>query len=161
IVTRPPGYLIRVEPDELDLVRFERLSDEGTAESLHAALEVWRGPALADLAYESFARDEASRLEELRLVVQERRVEAHLGSGPAADTGPELEQLIGEHPRQERLREQHMLALSRSGRQAEALTAYKAARSTLVEELGLEPGPKLQELERAMLRQDPSLDLVR
>jgi len=161
IVTRPPGYLIRVEPDELDLVRFERLSDEGTAESLHAALEVWRGPALADLAYESFARDEASRLEELRLVVQERRIEADLESGHAAELVPELEQLIAEHPLQERLREQHMLALYRSGRQAEALTAYKAARSTLVEELGLEPGPKLQELERAMLRQDPSLDLVR
>jgi DNA-binding SARP family transcriptional activator len=161
IVTRPPGYLIRVAPEELDLARFERLSDEGTAESLRAALELWRGPALADLAYESFARDEAGRLEELRLVVQERRIEADLDSGRDTELVAELERLIAEHPLRERLRGQLMLALYRSGRQAEALIAYRAARSTLVEELGLEPGAELQELERAMLRQDPSLDLMR
>jgi DNA-binding SARP family transcriptional activator len=161
IVTRPPGYLIRIEPEELDLARFERLSEEGTVESLHAALELWRGPALADLADESFARDEASRLEELRLVVQERRIEADLESGGTAELVAELEQLVAEHPLRERLRGQLMIALYRSGRQAEALTAYQAARSTLVEELGLEPGLELQELERAILRQDPSLDLVR
>jgi DNA-binding SARP family transcriptional activator len=161
IITRPPGYVIRVESDELDLARFERLSQEGSAESLHAALELWRGPALADLAYESFARDEASRLEELRLVVQERRIEADLESGRAAELVSELERLIAEHPLRERLRAQLMIALYRSGRQAEGLAAYQAARSALVEELGIEPGPELQELERAMLRQDRSLDLVR
>src|SRR5262245_30293906 len=97
IVTRPPGYLIRVEPDELDLTRFERLSQEGSVESLHAALELWRGPALADLAYQSFAQDEASRLEELRLVVQERRIDADLEAGRAADLVSELERLTGGH----------------------------------------------------------------
>ncbi len=161
IVTRPPGYLIRVEPEELDLTRFERLSQDGSGESLHAALELWRGPALADLAYESFAREEASRLEELRLHVQERRIDADLEGGRTAELVSELERLIAEHPLRERLRGQLMLALYRSGRQAEALAAYQAARSTLVEELGIEPGPELQELERAMLRQDPSLDVVR
>src|SRR5262245_49583876 len=154
IVTRPPGYLIRVEPEELDLARFERLSQEGTVESLHAALELWRGPALADLAFESFAREEASRLEELRLVVHERRIDADLESGRAADLVSELERLIADHPLRERLRGQLILALYRSRRQAEALNAYQAARSTLVEELGIEPGPELQELERAVLRQD-------
>jgi DNA-binding SARP family transcriptional activator len=161
IVTRAPGYMIRVERDELDLARFERLSQEGSAESLHAALELWRGPALADLEYESFAREEASRLEELRLVVHERRIEADLEGGRTAELVSELERLIAVHPLRERLRGQLMLALYRSGRQAEALAAYQAARSALVEELGIEPGPELQELERAMLRQDRSLDVVR
>lgn len=160
IVTRAPGYMIRVEPDELDLARFERLSQDGSAESLHAALELWRGPALADLAYESFARDEASRLEELRLVVQERRIDADLEGGRTAELVSELERLVAEHPLRERLRGQLMLALYRSGRQAEALAAYQAARSALVEELGIEPGPELQKLERAMLQQDPNLELV-
>ena len=160
IVTRPPGYLIRVDPEELDLARFERLVDEGSAQSLHEALALWRGPALADLAYESFAREEAARLEELRLAAQERRVDADLERGRSAEVVTELEQLIAQHPLRERLRGQLMLALYRSGRQAEALAAYQAARSTLVDELGIEPGPALQELERAILRQDPSLDLA-
>jgi DNA-binding SARP family transcriptional activator len=161
IVTRPPGYVIRVEPDELDLARFERLSQDGSAESLRAALELWRGPALADLAFEAFAREEAARLEELRLVVHERRIDADLEAGRAAEIVSELERLIAEHPLRERLRGQLMLALYRSGRQAEALSVYQATRATLVEELGIEPGPELQELERAMLRQDPQLDLAR
>ena len=161
IVTRPPGYLIRVEPEELDLARFEQLAQEGSAESLHAALELWRGPALADLTFESFAREEATRLEELRLVAQERRIDADLEAGRTAELVSELERLIAEHPLRERLRGQLMLALYRSGRQAEALSAYQAARSTLVDELGIDPGPELQELERAMLRQDPALDLAR
>jgi DNA-binding SARP family transcriptional activator len=161
IVTRAPGYMIRVERDELDLARFEQISQDGSAESLHAALELWRGPALADLAYESFAQDEASRLEELRLAVQERRIDADLEAGRAAELVGELERLVAEHPLRERLRGQLMLALYRSGRQAEALAAYKAARSALVEELGIDPGLELQKLERAMLQQDPSLDLVR
>jgi DNA-binding SARP family transcriptional activator len=160
IVTQPPGYLIRVEDDELDLARFEQLSREGTVESLRDALELWRGPALADLAFELFARDEASRLEELRLVVHERRIDADLESGRAAELVPELERLIAEHPLREGLRGRMMLALYRSGRQAEALSAYQAARSALVEKLGIEPGPELQGLERAMLRQDPALDLA-
>jgi DNA-binding SARP family transcriptional activator len=161
IVTRPPGYLIRIEPEELDLARFERLSQEGTGESLHAALELWRGPALADLAFEAFARDEATRLEELRLVVHERRIDGDLEAGRAAEIVSELKRLIAEHPLRERLRRQLMLALYRSGRQAEALGVYQATRATLVDELGIEPGPELQELERAMLRQDPELDLAR
>ena len=151
IVTRAPGYMIRVEHDELDLARFEQLSQDGSAESLHAALELWRGPALADLAYESFAREEASRLEELRLVVQERRIDADLETGRTAELVSELERLVKEHPLREQLRGQLMLALYRSGRQAEALAAYQAVRSALVEELGIEPGAELQQLERAML----------
>jgi DNA-binding SARP family transcriptional activator len=160
IVTRPPGYFIRVEAEELDLERFERLAAEDSAQALHQALELWRGPALADLAYESFAQEETARLEELRLAVQERRIDADLESGRSGELVGELEQLIAQHPLRERLRGQLMLALYRSGRQAEALAAYQAARSALVEELGIEPAPALQELERAMLRQDPSLDLA-
>ena len=160
IVTRTPGYLIRIGPEELDLSRFERLVEDGTAEALHEALSLWRGPALGDLAYESFAREEAARLEELRLAAQERRIDADLDGGSSAELVAEIEQLTAEYPLRERLRGQLMLALYRSGRQAEALAAYQAARSTLVEELGIEPGPALQELERAMLRQDPSLDLA-
>jgi DNA-binding SARP family transcriptional activator len=161
IVTRPPGYFIRVEPEELDLERFERLAADDSARALHRALELWRGPALADLAYESFAQEETARLEELRLAVQERRIDADLESGHSAELTGELEQLIAQHPLRERLRGQLMLALYRSGRQAEALAAYQAARSALVDELGIEPGPELQKLERAMLQQDPDLDLVR
>jgi DNA-binding SARP family transcriptional activator len=161
IATRPPGYAIRVEADELDLVRFERLAEEGTAPSLREALALWRGPALADLAYESFAREEAARLEELRLAVHERRVDADLEDGRSAELVPELERLIEQYPLRERLRGQLMLALYRSGRQADALSAYQAARSTLVDELGIDPGPALQELERAMLRHDPSLELAK
>src|SRR5262249_33284053 len=119
IVTRPPGYLIRIEPEELDLARFERLSQDGSAESLPGALELWRGPAVADLAYEAFARDEASRLEELRVVVQERRIDADLANGRSAELVSELERLVAEHPLRERLRGQLMLALYRSGRQAD------------------------------------------
>src|SRR5262249_35988717 len=161
IVTRPPGYLIRVDPDELDLARFERLAHDGTAGSLRDALALWRGAPLADLASESFAREEAARLEELRLAVQERRIDADLEHGRSAELVPELERLISGNPLRERLRGQLMLALYRSGRQADALSAYQQARSTLVDELGIEPGPALQALERAMLRQDPSLDLPR
>src|SRR6185436_3463165 len=134
------------------------LSQDGSADSLHAALELWRGPALADLAYESFAREEASRLEELRLAVQERRIDADLEGGRSAELVTELEGLIAEHPLRERLRGQLMLALYRSGRQAEALAAYQDARRALVGELGIEPGRDLRDLEQAILRQDPRLD---
>ena len=157
IVSRPPGYAIRVEQGELDLERFESLLEQGSVEALHEALALWRGPALADFVYEPFAREEILRLEELRLVAHERRVEADLERGRSSELVAELEQLIGVHPLRERLRGHLMLALYRSGRQAEALAVYQNTRKTLVEELGIEPGPALQELERAILRQDPAL----
>jgi DNA-binding SARP family transcriptional activator len=157
IVTRAPGYLIRVDPDELDLERFERLVAENDADSLREALALWRGQALADIAYEPFAQAEIQRLEELRLAALERRIQADVEAGRHGAVVGELERLVAEQPLRERLRSLLMLALYRSGRQADALAAYQAARATLVDELGLEPGPALQELERAILRQDPSL----
>jgi DNA-binding SARP family transcriptional activator len=158
IVTRPPGYAIRIEQNELDLEHFELLLERGDAEALHEALALWRGPALADFVYEPFASEEIARLEELRLVAHERRVEADLERGRSAELVAELEQLIAVHPLRERLRGQLMLALYRSGRQAEALAVYQDTRKTLVEELGIEPGPALQELERSILQQDPALE---
>jgi len=158
IVTRPPGYAIRIAGGELDLQEFELLLERGNAEALHEALALWRGPPLADFVYEPFAREEIVRLEELRLDAHERRVEADLARGRGAELVAELEQLIAAHPLRERLRGQLMLALYRSGRQAEALAVYQDARRTLVDELGIEPGPPLQELERAILRQDPTLN---
>jgi DNA-binding SARP family transcriptional activator len=160
IVTQPPGYAIRVEPDELDLARFERLLEEGGGDRAREALALWRGPALADFAYEEFAQAEAARLEELRLAALERRIDADLGVGHHAELVGELEKLIAEHPLREKLRGQLMLALYRSGRQAEALDAYHTTRRTLVDELGIVPSPALQKLEQAMLRQDPELDLA-
>ena len=157
IVTRPPGYMILVRPGELDLERFEALLAQDDAGAVREALALWRGPALADLAFEPFALAEAARLEELRLAALERRVELDLADGRGAELVGELEGLVAEHPLRERLRGQLMLALYRSGRQADALAAYQAARATLVESLGLEPGPALQALERAILRQDASL----
>jgi DNA-binding SARP family transcriptional activator len=157
IVTRAPGYLVRVEPGELDLERFEALLERDDSEALREALALWRGPALADLAFEPFAQAETSRLEELRLAALERRIELDLEAGNAGELAGELEALIAEHPLRERLRGQLMLALYRSGRQAEALAAYRAARATLVEGLGIEPSPALQELERRILRHDPAL----
>ena len=164
----PPGYLIRAGPEELDLLRFERLVEEGrralaggeaetAAARLHEALGLWRGPALADFAYEEFASVESARLEELRLAAIEDRVDADLALGEHAALTGELQALVTEHPLRERLRGQLMLALYRSGRQAEALETFQAGRRELVEELGLEPSAALRELERAMLRQDPGL----
>jgi DNA-binding SARP family transcriptional activator len=158
IVTRPPGYAVRVEPDELDLALFERLLEEGGGERVREALGLWRGPPLADFAYEEFAQAEAARLEELRLAALEQRIDADLALGRHAELVGELEQLIVQHPLRERPRGQLMLALYRSGRQAEALEAYQAMRRAFVDELGIEPGPALQELERAMLRHDRALD---
>jgi DNA-binding SARP family transcriptional activator len=163
LVTRPPGYLLRVETGELDLDRFRRLVEEArvskpdeVAELLHEALALWRGDPLADLAGESVGAA-AAHLAELRLEALESRIDAHLALGRHANLVPELEALIGEHPFRERLRGQLMLALYRSGRQAGALEAYSVARTTLVEELGAEPGPPLQELQRAILRQDAKI----
>jgi DNA-binding SARP family transcriptional activator len=153
--TRPPGYLLRVEDDELDLGRFRRLREEG---KLGEALTLWRGPPLSDLADERFAQTEIARLEELRLASIEERIEQDLAEGREVELVGELEALVAEHPLRERLRAQLMLALYRSRRQAEALEAYQAARRTLVEELGIEPSPDLHELERRILRQDASLE---
>ena len=168
IVTRPPGYALELDRGSVDLDVFARLADEArealqvgsteTAEaSLREALALWRGPALADFVYEPFAQNEIARLEELRTVVLEERIDADLALGRHAELVSELEALVQAHPLRERPRGQLMLALYRSGRQADALAAYRAARETLLDELGLDPGPELKELEAAILRQDESL----
>lgn len=165
---RPPGYLLRIEPGELDLDRFEHLLRSGretlassdanaAAQLFREALAVWRGSALADLQYESFAREAVERLEERRLQALEERVEAELRLGCSDELVPELEGLVREHPFRERLLGQLMLALYRAGRQAEALAAFQAGRRRFAEELGLEPGPALQGLQSAILAHDPQL----
>ena len=168
IVTRPPGYELRIDETQLDLHRFERLVAEARAETepaaaagqLRDALALWRGPPLADLAYESFTQAEIARLEELRQTTLEYRIEADLALGRHDDLIGELEGLTANQPLRERLRAQLMVALYRSGRQAEALEVYADARRTLVEELGIEPGRPLRELHQAILEQDPGLELV-
>jgi DNA-binding SARP family transcriptional activator/WD40 repeat protein len=168
VVTRERGYQLRLDPERLDSQRFERLVGEGRRElaagrpgraatALAEALSLWRGPPLADLAYEPFAQREIARLEDLRVAALEQLIEAKLALGRHAELVGQLETLIAEHPYRERLRVQLMLALYRCDRQAEALQAYQDARRTLVEELGIEPGERLRELERAILAQDPSL----
>ena len=168
IVTRGGGYLLRVEPEELDLARFERLLEDGggalargapeqALALLREALSLWRGPPLADFAYESFAQSEIARLEELHLSAVELRIEAELALGRHARLIGELETLVERHPFREHLYAQLMLALYRSGRQAEALETYQQARRTLVDELGIEPSEELGELERAILNHDASL----
>jgi len=166
LVTRPSGYELRVHSDELDLACFERLVAEGrrpqpdlAAEKLRAALSLWRGPPLADFRYEPWAQAEITRLEEMRLAALEERIDAELALGRQADVVGELEALLTHHPLRERLRAQLMLALYRSGRQADALAAYQEARRALVEELGIEPGRKLRELHQGILQQDLRLDL--
>ena len=169
IITQPPGYILRAGPDELDLARFERLTAEAeaarldgdprrAAELLREALDLWDGTALADLAFETFAQAEIARLEALRLVAIEDRIDAELELGRHAHLVGELEGLVAEHPLRERLRCLLILALYRSGRQAEALDAYNEAKRTLLDELGIEPSPALARLERAILVQDPALD---
>ena len=128
------------------------------ARTLREALRLWRGPALADLQHEPFAQAETRRLEELRLVALERRIDADVALGRRAELVPELETLSREHPYRESFRAQLMLALYRSGRQAEALDVYRETRRLLVDELGIEPGPALQQLEQSILQQDPGLD---
>jgi predicted ATPase/DNA-binding SARP family transcriptional activator len=156
IETVGDGYRLRVEPGELDLERFHGLLRVDPA----AALTLWRGPALAGVEA-PFARAEAAGLEELRLAAVEARIEAELGSGAHELLVPELERLIADNPYRERLRGQLMVALYRAGRQAEALDAYQEARRVLVDELGIEPSPRLQELEGQILRQDPALSPAR
>lgn len=157
LLTRDPGYLLRVELGELDLQRFEQLAREGRGEE---ALTLWRGPALLNLRDERFADDARRRLEDQRLAVLEDRIDHDLAAGRHAELVAELEQLVEENPLRERLQGQLMLALYGTGRQGDALDAYRRARRTLSEELGLEPGPRLQELERKILNQDPELALT-
>ncbi len=167
--TAAPGYRLVVEPEAVDLFEFMRLSEEGrtalgagdapgAADALEAALALWRGAPLADFAWEPFAQTEIVRLEELRLAALEDRIEADLSLGRHGQLIAELERLVAEHPLRERLRGQLMLALYRSGRQADALAVYQRARRTMVDELGIEPGESLRRLERSILAHDPSLN---
>jgi DNA-binding SARP family transcriptional activator len=165
LVTKPPGYQLRIAPEQLDLERFTRLVEESRGEppaeraaKLRRALALWRGRPLADLGFEAFAQQEIGRLEELRLAALEDRVDAELEAGRHSDLIGELEAFADEHPLRERLRSQLMLALYRSGRQAEALQIYHDTRRVLVDELGIEPSPSLQQLHGSILRQDPRLE---
>jgi DNA-binding SARP family transcriptional activator/tetratricopeptide (TPR) repeat protein len=165
LVTRPPGYLLELDAEALDLQRFERLVeaarsvDPARASSLLGeALGLWRGPPLAEFGDEPFARAEAGRLEGLRLAALEERIEADLALGRHAELIGELEALTAEHPHRERVRGQLMLALYRSGRQTEALEEYRHARAAL-DEVGIEPGVGLRQLEKQILGQDAALDL--
>src|SRR3954452_8141922 len=168
LVTQPPGYALHLDGDAVDVHRFERLLDEGraalaagaadvAAAKLRAGLALWRGAPLGDLAFESFAQPLVARLEELRLDALETRIDADLATGATGLVG-ELEALVREHPLRERLRGQLMLALYRAGRQPDALEAYRDARRTLVDELGIEPGPALRRLHAAILAQDGALE---
>jgi len=168
LITTAPGYMLRVFPAELDVSQFEQLIFEGrdvlasgaaaeAVQLLDQALTLWRGPPLTDFRYEPFAQAEMARLEELKLACLEERNEANLALGSAGALTAELGRMVSEHPLRERLRGQLMLALYRSGRQAEALEAYRQFRSTLREELGLEPSSALRELHEAILRHDPVL----
>ena len=169
LVTQGRGYLLRVEPGELDLERFQAVLEAGrrelasgdperAADMLRAGLELWRGPALADFAYEAFAQAPIAQLEELRLGAVEDRVEADLALRRHQQLVGELTALVKQNPLRERMRTQLMLALYRCGRQAEALDVYQEYRRALAEELGLDPSPRLQQLEAAILARDPSLD---
>jgi DNA-binding SARP family transcriptional activator/streptogramin lyase len=161
LLTRPPGYFLRVEPGELDLERFEVLTERGRADGdptlLREALELWRGEPLADLRDEPFAQRASLQLEEARLATREDRLDADLAAGRDAELVPELEGLLAEHPFDERLYRQLMLALYRAGRPGNALDVYQRARKTFDEQLGLQPGPELEELQRQILNQDDRL----
>lgn len=170
VITRDGGYALRVRPGELDLDQYERFVDAARAAraagdladasaGYHAGLALWRGSALADLDFAPTIHTESGRLEEHRLAVVEERIEVDLDLGRHRDLIGELEALVRRHPLRERPRALLMLALYRCGRQAEALSAYRDARRFFVDELGLEPSAELQELERAILRHDPSLEL--
>ena len=168
LVTQGQGYALALEPDQLDADRFERLAAKGrealgrgdarTARALlEAAIALWRGPALADFVYESFAQSEIARLDEVRMGALEARIEADLDLGQHVALVPELEALVHDHPLRERLYEQLMIALYRSGRQVDALERYQRARRKLVDEFGIEPGPRLKEVQQAVLAQDATL----
>ncbi len=165
LLTRAPGYVLRVDGDELDLARFERLVLEArevapvaAAAKLREALALWRGTPLADVADEDFAAAEVARLEELRIVALEERIGADLALGRHGELVPDLEALVAAHPYRERLHAQLMVALYRSGRQADALERFQVLRRLLAEELGLEPNEDLKQLQKSILDHDPSLD---
>jgi DNA-binding SARP family transcriptional activator len=162
--TKPPGYRLNLRPGELDLDRFRALVEEaktgGSQEKsakLREALALWRGPPLADFTFEAFAQPQIVHLEELRLATLEERVQADLETARHSELVGELEALVEQHPVRERLRGQYLLALYRSGRQAEALQAYQDGRRILVEQLGIEPSRELQQLHSAILRQEAGL----
>ncbi len=168
IEKRAPGYLLRVDPGELDLDRFEDMLERGRAalasgdattasRLLEEGLALWRAPALADLLYEPFAATEAPRLEERRLLAVETRIDAELECGRGAELVTDLERLVAENPFRERALGQLMLALYRAGRPTDALAVYQEGRRRLADELGLEPSPRLRELERQILSHDPAL----
>jgi len=168
IATRADGYVLELAPEQLDAAQFERRLDEARAEAaagatdeaarlLGAAIALWRGRALAGVTFESYASADVERLEDLRLVAVMERIDCELELGRHERVVGELERLVAQHPLKERLRAQLMLALYRSGRQADALEAYRNARATLVERLGIEPGDELRALERAVLAHEPSL----
>jgi DNA-binding SARP family transcriptional activator/predicted ATPase len=168
IATRAPGYLLRIDEQALDATRFRRLVAEGrslaasgdhqaASERYREALALWRGPPLADIVFESFARSEAERLEDERLATAMDLTDSELALGHHEQVIPEVETHVRQHPLRERLRAQLMLALYRAGRQAEALEVYREGRQTLAEELGIDPGPELKTLEGKILRQDSSL----
>ena len=169
LATAAPGYVLRVAPDELDVLRFGQLAAGGrealaagdaaiAVRLLDQALALWRGPALADLGDLQFAAAEQARLEEERLGVLESRVDAQLMCGRHREPIAELELLTSQYPLRERFWSQRLLALYRAGRQADALRAYRELRSTLIGQLGIEPGPELRDLEARILRQDPALE---
>jgi hypothetical protein len=163
--------MLQVSPDAVDVACFERLVGDagmrlgrgdppGASSALREALALWRGDAYAEFAEEDWARPEAQRLEELRLVAHERLVEAELANGRAMEMIPEIEALVGAHELREAFRVQLMVALYRAGRQADALRVYRDFRRLLADELGLEPSPALAQLERAVLTHDPELMLA-
>ncbi|MGZ6692968.1 MAG: BTAD domain-containing putative transcriptional regulator [Solirubrobacteraceae bacterium] len=165
LVTRPPGYVLEIDPEELDLTRFERLvagservEPTRAATMLREALALWRGSPLADISYEAFAQASIRRMEELRLEAIEKRVEADLALGRHVKLVAELEVLVAEHPLNERLLGQLMRALYDCGRQVDALAVYRQAVASLRDELGIDPGPELRELERAILQHESTLD---
>jgi DNA-binding SARP family transcriptional activator/Tfp pilus assembly protein PilF len=170
LMTRPPGYLLQVTPEQLDLLAFRQLAQDATvaagcgefgraAESWRQALALWRGPALADVDSEWLRRDEVAGLEELRLAALEACIDAELRCGRHAGLVAELRRLVAAQPLRERLWAQLMVALYRAGRRADALATYRDARKLLVDELGVGPGRALQQLERQILVDDPVLDL--
>ena len=164
LLRRRPGYPLELDADQVDLQRFEQLTRQGSlalaaapgraAATLAEALGLWRGPPLAEFPDEPFAQAEIPRLEEQRLTALQARVEADLALGRHAELVGELEALVAQHPLREELHRQLLLSLYRSGRQAEALEAYRRIRHTLIEQLGLDPGRALQELEAAILARD-------
>jgi DNA-binding SARP family transcriptional activator len=170
LVTRAPGYALVIDLEALDLTRFERMREQGraalvggfaakAADRLREALALWRGPALGEFD-EPFAVVESARLEELRLSSVEDRIDADLALGRHAGLVGELESLVAASPLRERLWGQLLLARYRAGRQAEALAGYRELRELLTTELGIEPSPALRDLERRILQQDPTLELV-